>query len=146
MQRSDDQRIIDLYDEYTHAPLPRRVFIERLAGLCGSTAAAMALLPLLDNNYANAATGPERDRLSVEYPQFEKVEWHGEVTVWQEWRLVANVLHLPVIASAGGACSMRSKTARTSSASIDSINAMASRTGVTVPCTNSSSTARSMAA
>ena len=51
-----DARILKLYDEYTHAPLPRRVFIERLAGLCGSTAAAMALLPLLDNNYANAAT------------------------------------------------------------------------------------------
>jgi hypothetical protein len=54
-------------------------------------------------NYANAATGPERDRLSVEYPQFEKVEWHGEVTVWQEWRLVANVLHLPVVTSAKAA-------------------------------------------
>lgn len=50
-----DSRILELYDEYTHAPLPRRVFIERLAGLCGSTAAAMALLPLLDSNYANAA-------------------------------------------------------------------------------------------
>ena len=34
-----DARILKLYDEYTHAPLPRRVFIERLAGLCGSTAA-----------------------------------------------------------------------------------------------------------
>jgi hypothetical protein len=49
-------------------------------------------------NYANAATGAERNRLSVEYPQFEKVEWHGELTVWREWRLVANLLHLPVVA------------------------------------------------
>jgi carboxymethylenebutenolidase len=56
-----DARILKLYDEYTHAPLPRRVFIERLAGLCGSTAAAMALLPLLDNNYAKAATVPADD-------------------------------------------------------------------------------------
>ena len=24
-----DQRIIDLYDEYTHAPLDRRVFLDR---------------------------------------------------------------------------------------------------------------------
>ena len=33
-----DQRIIDLYDEYTHAPLERRVFIKRLTALAGSTA------------------------------------------------------------------------------------------------------------
>jgi carboxymethylenebutenolidase len=51
-----DPRILKLYDEYTHAPLPRREFLERLTGLCGSTVAAMALLPLLDSNYANAAT------------------------------------------------------------------------------------------
>lgn len=56
-----DARILELYDEYTHTPLPRRVFIERLAALCGSTAAAMVLLPLLDNNYANAAIVPADD-------------------------------------------------------------------------------------
>lgn len=50
-----DPRIIALYDEYTHAPLPRRVFLERLAVLAGGAAAASALLPLLDNNYAVAA-------------------------------------------------------------------------------------------
>jgi carboxymethylenebutenolidase len=51
-----DRRIIELYDEYTHRPLPRRVFIERLIALAGSSAAAMAMLPLLENNYAHAAT------------------------------------------------------------------------------------------
>ena len=51
-----DRKILSLYDEYTHAPLPRRVFLERLTTLCGSTAAAMAVLPLLDSNYARAAT------------------------------------------------------------------------------------------
>ncbi len=50
-----DRRIIDLYDEYTHRPLPRRTFLERLTALAGSSAAAMALLPLLENNYARAA-------------------------------------------------------------------------------------------
>jgi carboxymethylenebutenolidase len=50
-----DPRIIRLYDEYTHKPLPRRVFLERLAVLAGGTAAAMTLLPLLENNYASAA-------------------------------------------------------------------------------------------
>ena len=50
-----DPRIIELYDEYTHQPLERRAFLERLAVLAGGTAAAMTLLPLLENNYAQAA-------------------------------------------------------------------------------------------
>ena len=50
-----DPRIIELYDDYTHRPLERRVFLERLATLVGGTAAAMALLPFLENNYAHAA-------------------------------------------------------------------------------------------
>jgi carboxymethylenebutenolidase len=50
-----DPRIIRLYDEYTHKPLERRVFLERLAVLAGGTAAAMTLLPVLENNYAQAA-------------------------------------------------------------------------------------------
>src|SRR3954447_25489430 len=49
-----DKKFIDLYDEYTHAPLDRRDFISRLTVLAGSTAAASALLPLLENNYALA--------------------------------------------------------------------------------------------
>ncbi|HSE77293.1 MAG TPA: dienelactone hydrolase family protein [Alphaproteobacteria bacterium] len=56
-----DQRIIDLYDEYTHKPLQRRVFLERLAGLVGGTAAASALLPLLENQYAQAAIVDPKD-------------------------------------------------------------------------------------
>jgi len=50
-----DQRIIDLYNEYTHAPLDRRVFLERLAKLTGGTAAAAALVPLVEANQARAA-------------------------------------------------------------------------------------------
>lgn len=60
------QPVIDLYDEYTHAPLARRVFLKRLASLAGSTAAAYALLPLLENNYASAAeTRDDDDRLKT---------------------------------------------------------------------------------
>lgn len=47
--------IIYLYDEYTHSRLSRRVFIERLSRLAGGTAAAMALLPLLEDTGAEAA-------------------------------------------------------------------------------------------
>jgi carboxymethylenebutenolidase len=51
-----DQRIINLYDEYTHKPLRRQDFLKRLAMLAGGTAAAMSLLPMLESNYVNAAT------------------------------------------------------------------------------------------
>jgi carboxymethylenebutenolidase len=50
-----DQRIIDLYDHFTHGGMNRRDFLDRLAGLAGSAAAGAALLPLLQNNYAQAA-------------------------------------------------------------------------------------------
>lgn len=60
-----DQRFINLYDEYTHKPLNRQEFLRRLALLAGSTAAAMALLPLLESNYAQAARVPE-DELFTE--------------------------------------------------------------------------------
>ena len=43
-------------------------------------------------NYANAAVGADRDKLSVEYPLFEKIAWKGELFVSREWRLVTNLL------------------------------------------------------
>jgi carboxymethylenebutenolidase len=56
-----NQNIIDLYDTYTHGGMSRRAFIDRLAVLAGGTAAATALLPVLENNYARADTVPEND-------------------------------------------------------------------------------------
>lgn len=56
-----DQRIIDLYDRFTHGGLTRRAFMDRLAALAGGTAAASALLPLLSSDYALAQTVPEGD-------------------------------------------------------------------------------------
>ena len=62
-----DPKIVALYDEYTHAPLPRRTFLERLATLAGGTAAAYALLPMLENDYARAAiVAPGDARLAIE--------------------------------------------------------------------------------
>ena len=56
-----EQRFINLYDEYTHKPLPRQEFIKRLTMMAGGTAAAMALLPLLEVNMAHAAVTPQED-------------------------------------------------------------------------------------
>jgi len=66
-----DQRIINLFDEYTHKPLSREEFIKKLTLLTGSTAAAMATLPLLEINYAQAATiSMQDDRLFTEYVSY----------------------------------------------------------------------------
>jgi carboxymethylenebutenolidase len=65
-----DQRIINLYDEYTHKPLGRHEFLRRLAILAGGTAAAMSLLPLLEVNYAHAAVTNDNDLFTerITYP------------------------------------------------------------------------------
>ena len=56
-----DQKIINLFDRFTHGAMNRRDFFERLAGLAGGTAAATALLAVLENNYAKAALVAEDD-------------------------------------------------------------------------------------
>jgi len=62
-----DQRIIDLYDRFTHGGMSRRQFLDRLAEFAGSAAAAAALLPLLQNDYARAAiVAPDDPRLAAE--------------------------------------------------------------------------------
>jgi carboxymethylenebutenolidase len=65
-----DQKIIELYDEYTHAPLDRRVFLERLASLTGSVVAAMAVLPLLENRAVAAVVAPDDARVTASTTEF----------------------------------------------------------------------------
>lgn len=63
-----DQRIINLFDEYTHKPLRRNEFLKRLIMLTGSAAAASTVLSSLEVNYAHAATVPvQDDRIITEY-------------------------------------------------------------------------------
>jgi carboxymethylenebutenolidase len=67
-----DQRIINLYDRFTHGGMSRRDFLDRLAEAAGSAAAAAALLPLLQNNYAQAAIVAAADpRLAAEQQSYE---------------------------------------------------------------------------
>ncbi len=56
-----EQKFIDLYDEYAHTQLGRSVFLKRLAVMAGGIAAAQALLPLLELNYARAEVIPADD-------------------------------------------------------------------------------------
>ncbi|MDH5468757.1 MAG: dienelactone hydrolase family protein [Candidatus Aminicenantes bacterium] len=69
-----DQKFLDLYDDYANGSLDRREFLKKLAVLAGSTAAAIALLPLIENNYAQAQVVPKDDpRLHV-----ENIKYPGE--------------------------------------------------------------------
>src|SRR5450830_476589 len=62
-----DQKIIDLYDRFTHGGMNRRQFLDRLGEIAGSSAAALALLPLLQNDYARAAVvAPDDARLAID--------------------------------------------------------------------------------
>ncbi len=66
-----NQDIINLYDEYTHKPLPRREFLDRLAKLTGGMAAALAILPLIETG-CTPANRTQGDDLHTEY-----VTWAG---------------------------------------------------------------------
>ena len=69
-----DPKIIDLYDEYTNGLLDRREFLKKLVILAGGAAAAIALLPLIENNYVKAQVVPKDDsRLHV-----ENIKYPGE--------------------------------------------------------------------
>ncbi|MBS0248994.1 MAG: dienelactone hydrolase family protein [Proteobacteria bacterium] len=71
-QRLSDQRVVDLYDSFTHGVIDRRTFLDRLTEVAGSTAAALALLPLLQNDYARAETIPANDsRLIAETASYD---------------------------------------------------------------------------
>jgi carboxymethylenebutenolidase len=61
------EEVIRLYDRFTHGGMDRRAFMERLTQIAGSTAAAVALLPMLQSNYALAETvKPDDPRLAYE--------------------------------------------------------------------------------
>ena len=67
------QAMIDAYDSYTHVTLDRRGLIARLTKLAGSSAAAYAVLPLIEASPAKAAIVAEGDpRVTA-----TEVEWKG---------------------------------------------------------------------
>jgi carboxymethylenebutenolidase len=65
-----DQRIINLYDEYTHKPLTRKQFIQRLIQLTGSAATAMSILPMLESDYVKNVMSEGED-LFTEYITYQ---------------------------------------------------------------------------
>ncbi len=69
-----DQKLIDLHHDYVHHHFDRRKFLEQASRIVGTTAAAAALLPVLDNNYALAEIVPESDpRITTEMVTFKGI-------------------------------------------------------------------------
>jgi carboxymethylenebutenolidase len=67
-----NRRAIELYDQFTHGTMPRREFLARLGRIAGGAAAAAALLPLLENRYAVAATvAPDDPALATARESFD---------------------------------------------------------------------------
>jgi carboxymethylenebutenolidase len=72
MRQHVDQAVIDLYDRFTHGGMSRRTFLDRLTATTGSSAAAMAMLPLLQNDYAHAAiVEPNDPRLAADTVSYD---------------------------------------------------------------------------
>lgn len=69
------QEYIKIYDEYTHSKdMSRRDFLDRLIKVAGGTAAAMALLPILENNQLKAQMiNTDDKRIETKY-----IEYKGE--------------------------------------------------------------------
>ena len=79
-----DQRIIDLYDSFTHGGINRREFLDRLAEIAGSSAAALALLPLLQNDYARAAiVAPDDARLAIDTVSYDAAAARASAAIWR---------------------------------------------------------------
>jgi carboxymethylenebutenolidase len=66
-----DSNIVGLYEDFRRGVLDRREFLGKLAHLAGGTAAAAALLPLLEGRSAAAQVVPKDDpTLRAEYVQY----------------------------------------------------------------------------
>lgn len=67
-----DKKAIDLYLEYRNQRMDRRSFLKRLITLTGNTAAAVALIPLLENKFIRAQmiSGDDArlDIATIQYP------------------------------------------------------------------------------
>lgn len=62
-----EKKFLDLYDDYAKGSLSRREFLKNLAAISGGTAAALALLPVIESQYAEGQVVAKDDpRLHVE--------------------------------------------------------------------------------
>ena len=76
-----DRVILDLFDEYRHRHMDRRLFLRRLARLAGGAAAATSVLALLEGDAEAAIVAPDDPRLVTATVQMEGSA--GEIQAYQ---------------------------------------------------------------
>lgn len=76
-----EDKIIYLYDRYTHGTMRRRVFLKKLAGLAGGAAAASLMLPLLEGgDGAAAADTHEKKKMPPDVQPSPDIIQFGDIT------------------------------------------------------------------
>ena len=66
------QDVIDLYDKYVHGLTSRREFLDRLGQAVGGSAAALALLPTLENDYGQSPiVSPDDASLAIGHESYD---------------------------------------------------------------------------
>lgn len=78
-----DTKITTLYDDYRQGRLNRRDFIGKLALAAGSTAAAMAMLPVLDKNMDVSSSIQDDGDLKTEFIKYQGET--GEIKGFLAW-------------------------------------------------------------
>lgn len=79
-----DKKIISIYDDYKQGRTNRRDFVKKLAMVAGSTAAAVALLPVLEENSLSASSATQTDPdLMTEFIKFSGET--GEIKGFLAW-------------------------------------------------------------
>ena len=64
------QEMIHLYDEFTHGPMDRRVFLTKLAKLAGGATAAAVMLPLIESDYSLQQVTSDDKRITADYVSY----------------------------------------------------------------------------
>ncbi|MBT8072975.1 MAG: dienelactone hydrolase family protein [Xanthomonadales bacterium] len=66
-----DRKITELYNDYIHGDMPRRSFLQKLAGITGGAAVTNSVLALIEPNYAHGQqVQPEDERLTQGYVSY----------------------------------------------------------------------------
>ena len=75
-----DQELLDIYDYYVHGQIDRRGFLEKAAKFAVGGVTAVALLEMLNPNYAFAAEVPKEDpRVTSDYLKYPSPDGSGEM-------------------------------------------------------------------
>ncbi|KQC33619.1 dienelactone hydrolase [Nonlabens sp. YIK11] len=80
IKREDiSQEVFDLYDDYAHNKIDRRVFLERLSVFAVGAMTLPSLLSFVQPNYENPTVPVDDDRFASEYITYESPKGGGQI-------------------------------------------------------------------